>query len=98
MTLKHYLVSLKVDVAQVQYGRKNSKDGRLIVRSEVEDLHGSKQTQEVLRIILSCYPTIPSLYGERERERESTSRRGLFLHRPFLQSPEKTDDHVFLPG
>lgn len=94
MTLKHYLVSLKVDVAQVQYGRKNSKDGRPIVRSEVEDLHGSKQTQEVLCIILSCYPTIPSLYGKRERE--STSRCGLFLHR--LQSPEKTDDHVFLPG
>lgn len=68
MTLKHHLMSLKVDVSQVQYGRKNSKDGRLIVRSEAEHLHGSTKTQEILRIILSCYRTIPSLYEDRERE------------------------------
>lgn len=67
---KHYLISLKIDIAQVQYGRQKSKDGRLVFRGEVEDLHGSKQTQEVLCIILSCYPTIPSLYGEREKEQK----------------------------
>lgn len=57
-------MSLKVDIAQVQYGRKNSIDGRLVFRGEAEDLHGSTQPQEVLCIILSCYPTIPSLYED----------------------------------
>ncbi len=92
-------MSLKVDVAQVQYGRKNSKDGRLVFRGEVKDLHGSKQTQEVLCIILSCYPTIPSLYGVRERERERgefTSKCDLHLHMRFLKSPETTQRLV--PG
>ena len=58
---------LKVDIAQVQDGRENSKDGRLVVRGKVEDLHGSKQTQEVFCIILSCYSTIPSLYRAGEK-------------------------------
>lgn len=71
---------LKVDIAQVQYGRKNSKDGRLVFRGEVEDLHGSKQTQEVICIILSCYPTIPSLHGERD-----TSKCDLYLHTMLLK-------------
>lgn len=61
-----HLMSLKVDIAQVQYGRKNSKDGHLVFRSEMEDLHGSTEMQEVLCIILSFYPTVPSLYRPRE--------------------------------
>lgn len=39
---------LEVNVAQVQDGRKNPKDGRLVLRAEVEDLHGGEQTQEVI--------------------------------------------------
>lgn len=63
--LQLYLIFLKVDVAQVQYGGKNSKDGRLVVGCEVKDLHGSKQTQEVFGIVFSRYSTIPSLCRDR---------------------------------
>lgn len=35
---------LKVNIAQVQYGRQDSKDGQLVIRSEVKDFHGRKQT------------------------------------------------------
>lgn len=57
---------LEVDIAQVQYGRQDSKDGWLVFRSEAEVLHGSKHTQEVLCVILSWYPTIPSLNNDRK--------------------------------
>lgn len=57
-------MSLEVNVAQVQDGRKNPKDGRLVLRAEVEDLHGSKQTQEVICVILSCNHAVSSLLGQ----------------------------------
>lgn len=64
---KQYLMSLKVDIAQVQYGRQNSKDGRLVFGGEAENFHGSEQTQEVLRIILPRYRTVSSLNGDKRR-------------------------------
>lgn len=82
----------------MQYGGKNSKDGRLVVRGEVKDLHGSKETPEVFSIVLSFYSTIPSLW----REKKDTS---VILDTVFLLIWVTLSQHniprkvlCFLPG
>lgn len=57
---------LKVNIAQVQYGREDSKDGRLVLGGEVKDFHGREQTSEIVCIALSSYQIVPSLYSETE--------------------------------
>lgn len=59
--LECHLMCLEVNVAQVQDGRENPKDCWLVLRAEVQDLHGSKQAQEVLAVILSCYSAVSAL-------------------------------------
>lgn len=40
MKLIGYLISLKVDIAQMQDGGKHSKDGGLVLWAEAKDFHG----------------------------------------------------------
>lgn len=56
---------LEVNIAQVQDGRENPKDCRLVLGAEVQDLHGSKQAQEVLGVILSCNSAVSTLLRSR---------------------------------
>lgn len=45
----------------MQDGRENPKDCRLVLGAEVQDLHGSKQAQEVLAVALSRYSAVSAL-------------------------------------
>lgn len=65
LLLECHLMCLEVNVAQVQDGRENPKDCWLVLRAEVQDLHGSKQAQEVLGVILSCYSAVSALLRSR---------------------------------
>lgn len=64
MKLIGYLISLKVDIAQMQDGGKHSKDGGLVLWAEAKDFHGWQQTPEVIRIVFSHYSAIPPLREE----------------------------------
>lgn len=72
-------MSLEVNVAQVQDGRENPKDCRLVVGAEVQDLHGSEQTQEVLCVVLSFNSAVSALARSETTDRELVSR-ALSIH------------------
>lgn len=63
-------MSLEVHVAQVQDRREDPKDCRLVVGAEVQDLHGRKQTQEVLCVILSFNSAVSALMRSGSTDRE----------------------------
>lgn len=65
-----HLVSLEVNVAQVQDGGEDAKDCRLVVRAEVQDLHGGEQTQEVLGVVLPVNGAVSALLRSETTDRE----------------------------
>lgn len=73
-------MSLEVNVAQVQDGRENPEDGSLVLRAEVQDLHGSEQAQEVLCVILSPDSAVSALLLRSGTHRQRTLGQDPTLH------------------